>query len=751
MLHEWLRKWGEDIKPSSLKGAGARKLVRYLASENAAGFVTLVGARACDGAELVVIEVDTNRPQRPAVAIERRETVGVYFSPDGRPTVLPLRADFPDTLHQNWMPDGLPASICIDDRPWQEAKANYTPAELIHRIIRWFERAGRGELQDPRQPVDPVFCGEGVDIIFPRDIFERADADSFEFVGFAHDPSNPVVIRIAKPGHQGSDQRTAEFVFVVYTLEPKQMSRIRRAPANLGSLAHELKSRGVELVEDLKKRIDRWARATSDKRFNSNLGILVRMPIVSPDGMSAGLIDDVAFIAPTSIGDIGVILGVLQHSPLATGPRYSFLLQPEGGAPALLDRIPVVVARAHVEFDRPRAAQLAGRQLGSAKTVVLVGAGAVGSLSAEALVREGIGERWTVIDSDFLLPHNHARHSLTTVSMGWPKAPQLAARLKDLRADVQASSIVADITKAAAQQEHVSRTLREADLIIDASASVPVARYLNDHRGGGRRASLFFNPAGTAVVLLLEELKRRVDLRSLEATYYGEILRVKSLENHLLESNGSIRYAGACRAVTNRIPASRAQMLSGIAAGALVRALGLDTAVASISSVSDGNVQYHGIPSSPVRKLTVLDWDVVISEALLDQIRKMRRDRLPAETGGVLLGVIDLLARRIDLVDAWPAPPGSTSTVTGFTRGTIGLRTAVESAIAKTLDQIRYVGEWHSHPRRASTCPSRIDLEQIAKLTELLAVDECPALMLIVGDDTLSINLADAGPNRVDE
>ena len=91
----------------------------------------------------------------------------------------------------------------------------------------------------------------------------------------------------------------------------------------------------------------------------------------------------------------------------------------------------MVVARAHVEFDRSRAAQLAGRQLGKAKTVVLVGAGAIGSLAAEALVREGVGERWTVIDKDFLLPHNQARHSLTTVSMGWPKAPQLATRLMD--------------------------------------------------------------------------------------------------------------------------------------------------------------------------------------------------------------------------------------------------------------------------------------------------------------------------------
>ena len=743
MLHEWLGQWGEQIDPALLAGSDARKLIRYLASVNVAGLVDLVGARTRDGAELVIIDVETNRPQRPAVPISRRETVGIYFRDGGQPTVLALRADFPDTLHQNWMPEGFPASLCVDDRPWQEAKANYTPAELIHRIIRWFERAGRGELHDPAQPADPVFCGNAIDIIFPRSIFEGTSADSFEFVGFAHDPSNPVVIRVAKPEPQHA--RPPAFVFVVYTLEPTQMSRIRRAPANLGSLARTLNERGLDLVSDLRSRITAWGRAPGDKtgRFDARLGILIRMPVVAPDGRSVGSIDEVAFVTPAAVGELGVALGALEHSPLSTGPKYSVLLQPEAGTPSLLDLTPVQVARAHVEFDRARAAQLAGRPIGEVKSVVLVGAGSIGSLVAEPLVREGLGEQWTVIDGDLLLPHNQARHLLTTFNVGGPKAPQLAWRLKDLRSDVEVAAIVADVTNAGDQRENVTRALEEADLIIDASASIPVARYLNDRTGGARRASVFFNPAGTAVILLLEDSDRTVDLRSLEAAYYGEILRSQSLTGHLLESSGTIRYAGACRAVTNRIPASRAQMLAGIVSGGLADALGRREASASVWSTTDGNVTHHRISCGGVRGLGVLDWTVTVPDNLVEAVRKMRREGLPAETGGVLLGVVDLLKRRIDLVDAWPAPPGSVGTVTGFTRGTRGLKSAVEGAIAKTLDQIRYVGEWHSHPRKANTWPSDVDLEQIANLTELLAVDECPALMLIVGDDTVSLNIAD--------
>jgi hypothetical protein len=357
-------------------------------------------------------------------------------------------------------------------------------------------------------------------------------------------------------------------------------------------------------------------------------------------------------------------------------------------------------------------------------------------------MREGLGEHWTVIDPDLLLPHNLARHTLTSFDVGLPKAISLARRLGALRSDISVLGIPADITNAGTHSEEVSRALNEADLIIDASASVPVARFLSDHEGDARRVSVFFNPAGTVVVLLLEDADRDADLRSLEAAYYGEILRIDSLSNHLLESSGSIPYSGACRAVTSRIPASRAQSLSGIVAGALSEALDTSESLAKIWTIQpSGSVTAHSIAVGGITTVNALDWKITISEILLSKIRAMRTEKLPVETGGVLFGTVDLLKLRIDLVEAWPQPPGSKGTVVGFTRGTRGLKTAVEVAISKTLDQIRYVGEWHSHPRRTSTRPSNIDLGQIVDLTDTLSVDECPALMVIVGDAGVSVHL----------
>ena len=397
--------------------------------------------------------------------------------------------------------DSFAAEYRIDRLP---RVLKFRPAELdLPASSRWFERAGRGELQDPRQPVDPVFCGEGIDIIFPRDVFEGAGADSFEFVGSAHDPSNPAVICVAKPDPQRSNQRTAGFVFV--------------------------------------------ARATGDKakRFNSNLGILVRDSdqFLRMTSRLARWTRSLSLPRPASATSAS-------HWASSTtprskiGPRYSVLLQPEGGAPSLLHWIPVVVARAHVEFDRSRAAQLAGRQLGKAKTVVLVGAGAIGSLAAEALVREGVGERWTVIDKDFLLPHNQARHSLTTVSMGWPKAPQLATRLMDLRTDVQASGAiqVGCHERGGATGGYLARFARSRSH--HRRRRVCARRPISERPRRCRAAcERLLQPGGLCGGVALGGFGRSVDLRCLEASYYGEILRVKSLGNHLLEFSDSIRYA----------------------------------------------------------------------------------------------------------------------------------------------------------------------------------------------------------------
>ena len=66
----------------------------------------------------------------------------------------------------------------------------------------------------------------------------------------------------------------------------------------------------------------------------------------------------------------------------------------------------------------------------------------------------------------------------------------------------------------------------------------------------------------------------------------------------------------------------------------------------------------------------------------------------------------------------------------------------MDRVFEQTRGQVRYVGEWHSHPPRIPALPSPTDLSQIDWLTTLFDMDALPALLLIAGDRHVSITLA---------
>jgi hypothetical protein len=749
MLHEWLATWGETIEPDQLSGSFAVRFHKFLTND-AIGLASIIGARRKGPFELLMLEVETNRPQRPVYPILQREPVAVVLSESPfAPAVLALRPDFPDTPHQYWVPDGTPFSLCIDDRPWQDAKPLYTPAELLHRMMKWFERAARGQLHDARQPLDPFFMGQGPNIVIPRNVFELPPQTRAELIGTRYDTPELKVVTVRAPVRgELTGSRHGAFLFVAFRLAPQSMRRMRCGPSNLASLIRELAERGVNLDDELAALVTACGAEAGDSeaRFASRLGILLEMPIIGPDNQITGVSDNVAFLTLATVGNIGMAVGRLGRSPagLQGGSRYTRLIPPAAADQQALAEMPLIMGVAHVEFDQGRAAELSGKAGKLPSRVVQIGAGTIGAPGAEMLVREGLGTHWTIIDPDYVLPHNLARHSLSVAHVGLPKAVGLADRIEGLRTDVAATPIVADVLNPAEQGGAIASAIESADLAIDAAASVPVARFLSDQNGPARRASIFFNPAGTAVVLLMESQDRSIDLRMLEANYYGDILRVPDLKDHLSQSVDAIRYAGACRALTNRIPASRAQILAGLVTAGVAAAVSKSDAVVRIWSIStDGAIVAHTSSVSTVRTECMLGWTITLPGELEARMLQMRAAKLPAETGGVLFGIADLAKLRIDLVEAWPAPSGSRGSETEFIRGTKGLRREVEQTIALTLDQVRYVGEWHSHPRRARNTPSYIDFDQLGWLASTLSMDSCPGLMLIAGDKGVSINLGE--------
>ena len=283
-----------------------------------------------------------------------------------------------------------------------------------------------------------------------------------------------------------------------------------------------------------------------------------------------------------------------------------------------------------------------------------------------------------------------------------------------------------------------------AHIIVDASASVAAARHISDMGVAARRASVFFNPSAEAVVALVESEDRSITLRDLEAQYYRAVLQRPELERHLSAAGERFTYTGACREVTNRVPESRVALLSSLAATGLSQALDAPEALIRIwTTGSDGGVTVTTPIAGAMTRHDLAGWEVSVDDEVFAQMAGTRERALPNETGGSILGVVDHLARKIHVVEALPEPPDSEASPTQFERGIAGLSEDVVAKLARVMDQVRYVGEWHSHPRVHSISPSITDIAQICRSAIDTAIEDQPALSLIVGDAGLNVLFAE--------
>ncbi len=111
------------------------------------------------------------------------------------------------------------------------------------------------------------------------------------------------------------------------------------------------------------------------------------------------------------------------------------------------------------------------------KHVLVVGAGALGTGSAEMLVRAGIG-KLTIVDRDYVEWSNLQRQQLYTeadAEQRTPKAVAAKARLSLINSEVEVRSLIMDVSV-----EEMEQLVEGIDLIIDASDNFDIRMIVND-------------------------------------------------------------------------------------------------------------------------------------------------------------------------------------------------------------------------------------------------------------------------------
>jgi integrative and conjugative element protein (TIGR02256 family) len=128
---------------------------------------------------------------------------------------------------------------------------------------------------------------------------------------------------------------------------------------------------------------------------------------------------------------------------------------------------------------------------------------------------------------------------------------------------------------------------------------------------------------------------------------------------------------------------------------------------------------------------TCKGWEIIWDAHSREKLFGYRQAHLPRETCGVLLGYLDTHRQLIYICDLLPAPPDSSGEATGCQRGIEGMEERLQEVARRTLHQVTYIGEWHTHPDGAPCRESEQDQRQMDWIKSKLHPGGRPALMLI--------------------
>lgn len=674
--------------------------------------------------ETVIFEVFAERPQVCSYPIERIERLSAtFFKMDERqPEVLALRRDFPVVPHLNLTSKGAPKSLCLYHESYRDLKRRWTPFRFVGRIREWLADTAEGTLHGEDQPLEPILLESDALLLMPSHIS-------------VDDSKNALKIIPLTPSQKEESGRSIQFH---YTCEPRTHGVVNQKPQTLADLYALI---GKSFLDKIREYL--LERENKDKDFlDSNIIFIVDFPKCRTAGGSIESVETWAFqtrvakdngeTESAEVREVGESIGIWTKMD----QTVALLLPPDDkldGATILLD-----VLNPIPRMDAETLARLNRRSNKDDPTVCAIGVGALGSQVVLNLARAGFG-KWSLVDHDLFLPHNVARHALPGDPFIGQKKVSAVASFANLLTDGENlfKAIPANIFQPGDNAEELSIALEGADIILDMSASVSVARHLAlKELGGARRASLFISPQGNDLVLLAEDVKRNIQLDQLEMQYYRACVRCDSLAGHLESHTSVMRYGQSCRDLSVLLPQYFVALHSAIGSKAFEKMISNEQSQITIWRANDsGEVNKIDVPVSPAGRVTISGWTVVMDDEMLATLFRLRRVKLPNETGGVLLGTFDLESRTIYITDTVQSPPDSEEWPTLYIRGKAGLKSKVEDISRKTDGMIEYIGEWHSHPVGVPPHPSDPDRIVFRWITEVMGSEGLPAVMMIIGDD----------------
>ena len=387
------------------------------------------------------------------------------------------------------------------------------------------------------------------------------------------------------------------------------------------------------------------------------------------------------------------------------------------------------------------------------KSVAVWGCGAIGGHVAEALARAG-AEKLVLRDKSVVTPGVLVRQPFEDSDIGKNKAVATRERLRRIIPGLSVDVMEGDILDGPIDQ---TDRADDVDMVIDATASWPVAQHLE-----ARRRS---DAAGGTVIasMVLGHHAQRSLLYVAKGNYTGGAVdlarktKIKTLKHgrlsHFLHDfwpdvpPDSFQPEPGCSEPTFIGSQSEVMGLVGMMLSKLGREMTRDSSAAASS---------HLLTASGVDigKEELKEWDfyfdadiclrdnvdgyaVTIAPRALTQLQAWVRQSEEingplVETGGHIFGERNDAALVIWVSEVSGPPPDSKASPNGFVCGIEGVAEASKDKSRSSGGSTKFVGMWHTHPK-GSPKPSDTDYRSMRDIVDSPALS-CPrSLLLVIG------------------
>lgn len=646
-------------------------------------------------------------PSRPYFPISETEKVAIICHPEdlSLPEVYALRKDFPTGLpHSNAQKFARPVSLCVSDVFFADIRPQFNAYAFLTWIRRWFSLNSKNQLHEKGRPLDVFFSVSEVCCLLNK----SEQTKYLKFIKYKNKASSCSTIEYV--------EKEADHCLVHVLKGTYEARNFLRIPRNMNELARILTTKDNTIMDLVLLALHEDCQ-TRDVILP--LFLLINVEQVGENGKNTS--QDL-FLIKTK-----------------TSPQEVLASQQElykRDFVKWFGELPISVALITGMNSSAENAWFNGIKP-TFKKIGFIGAGTLGSALIDHFVRQGVASEIQIVDPDVLAPHNLSRHVLPPNMVMTRKAESLSAFYKGFVGQ-KVIPIVKDFLSLTAKEQ---RSLcSNLDLLVDLSTSIAVERRAAAAEGKFRRCTAFINPRGDELVLLFEDEERQHTLDLLEMDYLRNLIVDERFSLHL-ESGANVRTNNfSCRSESAVLNFENIRLLAAIASNqiqnfsnkrdACLKIWHFDKERCSLSELEMSITNWHHEKVGSI--------DVLISDSVVKEIQDMSVSSPDCETGGCLFGSYDRDFNKIYVYYMLPAPEDSVREKGRFIRGNKGVLEEHERISKLTYNQVRYLGEWHSHPNELNV-PSPTDKEQFEKLRESQKAQDLPVVRLIHGKNGLLV------------